>query len=162
MATEIQTLVTQRNVPCISTVPDHKRRLQIRLGEEYHSQSSGLSYIGNVRFATCRSVGLKYGARWVCLACHMQGGQDDSGTRWADAGGRAYCLRQASSGEHYFVSSTNPLLLSVYKWLALCLQFEGSVRQNVSSMSALLHTHSFIQYSVWRQVQSLLQNDASI
>lgn len=101
MITEIQTLVTESNVPCISTVRDHKRRLQIRLLEEYHSQSSGLLYVDNVRFATCRTVGLKCGARWVCLACDMQGGQDDSGTLWACAGGRAYCVRRVSRGQYF-------------------------------------------------------------
>jgi hypothetical protein len=114
MATEVQTLVTQRNVPCVSTFRDHKRRLQIRLREEYHPQFSGLLYIDNVRFATCRNVGLKCGARWVCLACPMQGGQDDSATRCAGAGGRAYCVRQVSRGEH-LVPSTNALSLSVCK-----------------------------------------------
>jgi len=39
----------------------------------------------------------------------------------------------------------------------LCLK--QTVAEPVESVPDI---HSFIQYSVWRQVQSLLQNDASI
>jgi hypothetical protein len=94
MTTEIQTLVTQRNVPSISTVRDHKRRLQIRLREEYHSQSSGSLCIYIVRFVTCRSVGLKCGADgcvWhaICRVSKMTAKHDVS----VLADGSTVCVR---------------------------------------------------------------------
>ena len=138
MATEIQTLVTRRNVPCISTVRDQKRRLQIWLREEYDPQSSGLLYNDNVRCATCSSVRLKCDARWVCLAYHMQGGQGDSGTPWAGAGGRSYCV---SRGEYLFVfvhQSAVTVSVQVNRPLPSVWR---SFHQNASSLSALLETH---------------------